>query len=302
MIFSELSFIQDETGLKYDEELGILSGVKNGVPIVVFDNKSKHRFDIVCGAVVSERDLSRIYTMTQSFPKKTVQGIENADGCIRVYCKDYNLMQERLPLLISFLEKLTHYASQNMRGTTPIELARVLELSDYMILTKRRADVSKGNLKKGKPQFDVKSTLKGVLGGLIGVIIGGGIFVAFIMMSDMVAWLGAIVMSAAVISLYTVFSHKLKTVDAIITAVLTFAGWLLANGFAYLFQIYLKNSEAGGKENLFGILSDMSNFIYAYPELAGDLLNRLIVTFIFVVAGAVGSYYFYYKHHANDMY
>lgn len=35
MIFSELSLIEKETGLKYDPETATLSGVKNGVPIVV---------------------------------------------------------------------------------------------------------------------------------------------------------------------------------------------------------------------------------------------------------------------------
>ena len=47
MIFSELSLIEKETGLKYDPETATLSGVKNGVPVVVFDNDKKHRFDIV---------------------------------------------------------------------------------------------------------------------------------------------------------------------------------------------------------------------------------------------------------------
>ena len=81
MIFSELSLIEKETGLSYDAETAILSGVKNGVPVAVFDNDKKHRFDIVCGAVLTDRNLGRIYTMAERFPKKTLLGVENRDGC-----------------------------------------------------------------------------------------------------------------------------------------------------------------------------------------------------------------------------
>ena len=122
------------------------------------------------------------------------------------------------------------------------------------------------------------------------------------MMSDLVGWIGGIIMSAAVISLYTVFSKKLKTVDCIMTAILTFAGWALSNGFAYLFQIFLKEQEAGNTVNINGILADLANYSMKYTEIAGNLMNRLIITFIFVVAGAIGSYIFYYKHHTKDMY
>lgn len=297
MIFSELSLIEKETGLKYDPETATLSGVKNGVPVVVFDNDKKHRFDIVCGAVITERQFGRIYIMAERFPKKTMLGIENVDGCVNIYCKGYNLMQENLPLLIEFLEKLTAYLKSEMRKTTPIQVAKVLELEDYTILTKHiRSD---GTV---RPPYNIRGTVKGILGGLLGLLIGCAIFVVFIMMSDLVGWIGGIIMSAAVISLYTVFSKKLKTVDCIMTAILTFAGWVLSNGFAYLFQIFLKEQEAGNTVNINGILADLANYSMKYTEIAGNLMNRLIITFIFVVAGAIGSYIFYYKHHTKDMY
>lgn len=297
MIFSELSLIEKETGLKYDPETATLSGVKNGVPVVVFDNDKKHRFDIVCGAVITERQFGRIYIMAERFPKKTMLGIENVDGCVNIYCKGYNLMQENLPLLIEFLEKLTAYLKSEMRKTTPIQVAKVLELEDYTILTKHiRSD---GTV---RPPYNIRGTVKGILGGLLGLLIGCAIFVVFIMMSDLVGWIGGIIMSAAVISLYTVFSKKLKAVDCIMTAILTFAGWALSNGFAYLFQIFLKEQEAGNTVNINGILADLANYSMKYTEIAGNLMNRLIITFIFVVAGAIGSYIFYYKHHTKDMY
>lgn len=297
MIFSELSLIEKETGLKYDPETATLSGVKNGVPIVVFDNDKKHRFDIVCGAVITDRQFGRIYTMAERFPKKTMLGIENVDGCVNIYCKGYNLMQENLPLLIEFLEKLTAYLKSEMRSTTPIQVAKVLELEDYEILTRRRR--SDGTVRL---PFDVKGTVKGVLGGILGLVIGSAIFVVFIMMSDLVGWIGGVIMSAAVISLYTVFSKKLRTIDCILTAILTFAGWVFSNGFAYLFQIFLKEQEAGTVVNILGILDNLAKYSMQYTELSGNMLNRLIVTFIFVVAGAIGSYIFYYKHHSKDMY
>ena len=235
--------------------------------------------------------------MAERFPKKTMLGVENVDGCVNIYCKGYNLMQENLPLLIEFLEKLTAYLKSEMRSSTPIQVAKVLELEDYEILTRRRR--SDGTV---RPPFDVNGTIKGLLGGILGLLIGCAIFVVFIMMSDLVGWIGGVIMSAAVISLYTVFSKKLRTIDCVFTAILTFAGWVLSNGFAYLFQIFLKEQEAGSVVNIFGILDNLAKYSMQYAELSGNLLNRLIVTFIFVVAGAIGSYVFYYKHHSKDMY
>ena len=303
MIFSELSLIEKETGLTYDAETAILSGVKNGVPVAVFDNNKKHRFDIVCGAVLSDRNLGRIYTMAERFPKKTLLGVENRDGCVYIYCKDYNLMQENLPLLIAFLEKLTAYAKSEMRSATTIEISEVLELEDYAIITKKTTKTAPAKRSSSNARdYDIKDTVKGVMGGLIGLILGCSIFVVFIMLSDLVGWIGGIVMSAAVISMYTVFSHKLKTIDCIFTAVLTFAGWLLSNGFAYLFQIFLKEQEAGVQVNIFRIIDRLSQYSMQYADLTGSMINRLIVTVVFVVAGAIGSYLFYYKHHGKDMY
>ena len=302
MIFSELSLIEKETGLTYDAETAILSGVKNGVPVAVFDNNKKHRFDIVCGAVLSDRNLGRIYTMAERFPKKTLLGVENRDGCVYIYCKDYNLMQENLPLLIAFLEKLTAYAKSEMRSATTIEISEVLELEDYAIITKKTTKIAPAKRSSNARDYDIKDTVKGVMGGLIGLILGCSIFVVFIMLSDLVGWIGGIVMSAAVISMYTVFSHKLKTIDCIFTAVLTFAGWLLSNGFAYLFQIFLKEQEAGVQVNIFRIIDRLSQYSMQYADLTGSMINRLIVTVVFVVAGAIGSYLFYYKHHGKDMY
>ena len=291
MIFSELSLIEKETGLKYDPETATLSGVKNGVPVVVFDNDKKHRFDIVCGAVITERQFGRIYIMAERFPKKTMLGIENVDGCVNIYCKGYNLMQENLPLLIEFLEKLTAYLKSEMRKTTPIQVAKVLELEDYTILTKHiRSD---GTV---RPPYNIRGTVKGILGGLLGLLIGCAIFVVFIMMSDLVGWIGGIIMSAAVISLYTVFSKKLKTVDCIMTAILTFAGWALSNGFAYLFQIFLKEQEAGNTVNINGIIADLTNYSMKYTEIAGNLMNRLIITFIFVQRICTDNGYYVPKH------
>ena len=77
---------------------------------------------------------------------------------------------------------------------------------------------------------------------------------------------------------------------------------LLAHLLTYLFQIFLKEQEAGNTVNINGILADLTNYSMKYTEIAGNLMNRLIITFIFVVAGAIGSYIFYYKHHTKDMY
>lgn len=301
MIFSELKSICDATGLSYDDETGILSGVKHGIAVAVYDNKAQRRFDIICGATVREEQINKITAFTESFPKKTLLGVENADGCVKVYCKAYNLMQENLPLLINFLEKLTDFVSKHKRTVTSLTIGDITRLSTFAVV--RKGTPKKETAKRGgKAPLDHRDTVKGILGGIIGTLLGSSIFVVFIMMSDILSWIGAVVMAAAVISLYTVFSHRLKAPDTVITAVLVLVGWFFSNTFALLFKIFLRQQEAGESLNLFVIIDNLGHYVTKHSELAGLYMNSLIVTFVFAVAGAIGSYFFYYKHNQRDMY
>lgn len=302
MIFSELSAITKETGLSYDSENAVLSGNKNNIPIAVFDNTAQHRYDIICGAAVSSKVLSEIENLTESFPKKTLLGIENKDGIIRIYCKGYYLMQENLPLLIAFLEKLTVLAAENNTAVTELDIAGIAALSSYAVIAKKKSAPEKTAVKTAKPPLNVKDTFKGVLGGIIGLLVGCSIFVVLILMSDLIGWFGGVIMSAAVVSMYTVFSRKLKAPDALISAVMILFGWLFSNAFAYLFRIFLTQQETGQTVNLFTIIDNMSYYAAEYYEQTNIFINNLTVSIIFVVAGAIGSYFFYYKHHAKDMY
>ncbi len=301
MIFSELSLITDATGLQFDEENAILYGNKNGVPVMVFDNENRRRIDIVCGAVLSDECIPEIRRMTFSFPKKTLIGIENENGCVKIYCNGFYLMQENLPLLITFLDKLTSYAKANASSYTTLTSSDVLRLGAYEVKKMVADDKPKKNRKKGKP-FDIKSTLKGVLGGLIGTLVGSSIFVLFILASDILGWMGGVVMAAAVISLYSAFSHKMKAPDVIISSAMVLFGWLFSNVFAYLFRIFLKAREDNPGVNIFGILENINYFMTKYYEQTNLFSNNLMVSVVFVVAGAIGSYWFYYRHNRKDMY
>lgn len=301
MIFSELKSICDATGLSYDDETGILSGMKHGIGVAVYDNKAQRRFDIVCGATVREEQLAKITAFTESFPKKTLLGVENADGCVKVYCKAYNLMQENLPLLINFLEKLTDFVSKHKRTVTDITVGDITRLSTFAVI-RRGTPTKETKNRNERSALDHRDTVKGILGGLLGTLLGSSLFIVFIMMSDILSWIGAVVMAAAVISLYTVFSHRLKAVDVSITAIMVLVGWFFSNTFSLLFRIFLRQQEAGESLNLFIIMDNFSHYITKHSELAGLYMNSLIVTFVFAVAGAVGSYFFYYKHNQKDMY
>ncbi len=302
MVFSELSFIQEKTGLTYNEETGILSGTKNSVPIAVFDNKKQRRFDIICGALCTDDIIPELRRATDSFPKKTVLGIENADGCIKIYCKGYNLMQENLPLLISLLEKLTSRANDRKIAVTSVNDDDILSLSDFAVIRKKSAVATEKKPAQKAGKRDIKSSLKGILGGVIGFLIGSSIFVLFLMLSEILSWIGAVIMAAAVISLYTVFSHKLKVFDIFATSFLVLGGWFFSNSFAYLFKIFTRQQEAGETVNLFIIMDNLPNYIAKHSDLINLYSNSLMVTFIFAVAGVIGSYLFYYKSHTRDMY
>lgn len=303
MIFSELKFISEATGLHYDEDNGILIGKMNNIPIAVFDNKRRHRFDIVCPVAVPEEDLKDISAVTMKLPKKTLLGIDNDKNVLKIYCKDYPLMQENLPILEAFLDRLTSYINAKGYRCHEPDTAEILKLADFAVIARPKSKPIREKRDSGKINPEgIRMTLKGVLGGIIGLVIGCAIFVVFILLSDLIGWIGGVVMSAAVISMYTVFSHKLKSVDAIITSVMVIVGWLFSNGFAYLFRIFILHKQTGEAINLFGILNNIEFFATKYYEQTNLAGNNLLVSFVFVVGGAVGSYFFYYKHHARDMY
>ncbi|MCH5324125.1 MAG: hypothetical protein J1E39_02825 [Eubacterium sp.] len=306
MAFSELTQIEKPTGLTFDEEYNILGGIKNDIPVAVFDNYNRHRFDIIFGALVSDKVMQEVYLLTASFPKKTVLGVEKADGCLRVFCKDYNLSQERLPLLIEFLDHATKLIARKKSSVTELDYEKIHSLSVYMVLTRR--DKSTGNKKKHKTRKlqitaeGTKSTLKGVVGGLLGLIIGASIFTIFIMLGSLTGWIGGVVMAAAIISMYTVFSRRLKTPDIIICTVLELVGWLFSTGFSYLFKIFLEEEKAGSGLNIFGIIDNLGLLSTRYAQLTAEYSAMLTISFIFVFIGAVGSCVFYFRFHRSDMY
>ncbi|MBR4305673.1 MAG: hypothetical protein IKT78_02400 [Ruminiclostridium sp.] len=302
MIFSELKSICDATGLSYDDETGILSGTKHGVDIAVFDNKAQHRFDIICGAMLLNDHIPKITALADSFPKKTLIGAENAGGCVKVYCKAYNLMQENLPLLIDFLEKLTDYANGNKISATNIITDDVLSLEKYAVIRKGTPKKDAPKEKSKTSPDEIKRTVKGAIGGLIGTLLGISIFVVFLMFSDILGWIGGVIMAAAIVSLYTFFSRKLKAADVIISGVLIAFGWFFSNSFTLLFKIFLRQQEAGESLNLFVITDNLQHYVAKHIDLANLYTNNLLVTFVFVLAGALGSYYFYYKSNRGDMY
>lgn len=302
MAFSELSFIENETGLTFNEEFNILGGEMNGVPVAVFDNYTRHRFDIVFGAEVGDKVLPDIMSLTSPFPKKTVLGIEKEDGCVKVFCKDYQLSQERLPLLITFLKRATELIAKKKPRLKDLDYDKIHALSVYMVLTRRDNSIKTSKKKKDKKltKQSVLILVRGILGGLLGLIIGCSIFTVFIMLNNIVGWFGGLIMSAAVISLYTVFSRRLKTPDVIICGIMCIIGWLFSNTFAYLFKIFLSEQENG--LNIFGIINNFGYYASKYSELTLGYSNLLTVTFIFVFAGTVGSCIFYFRYHKSDMY
>ncbi len=309
MAFSELVNIQQPTGLTFDEEYNILGGTMHGIPVAVFDNFNRHRFDIIFGAVVSDKIMQEVYLLTAGFPKKTVLGVEKADGCLRVFCNDYKLSQDRLPLLIDFLDRASELISRRKPSVTELNYEKIHSLSVYMVLTRRdkSSDKNSGKSKSKTRRLTIskegaKSIAKGVIGGLIGLIIGASVFTLFIMMNDILGWFGGVIMAAAVISMYTVFSRRLKTPDVIICSAFVLIGWLFSNCFSYLFKIFMQEDAAGSGLNMFGIIDRLGYFASKYPELTALFSNTLTISFMFVFAGIIGSCVFYFRYHRSDMY
>ncbi len=228
-MFSELSFITEETGLSFSGERTALYGVKCGFGIIVYDDGGRYRTEVFC-----ERPFEReseifpiISALGESLPKNTIISQSCEVGQIIVWLEKYNLLQENVEYLIEFLDKLANELS-----------ALGLSGREYRFPTvKKASEEPDKKLVKIKLGFDRRSIF-GLLGSVLGAAAMTVIAVflvnvkaevnAFGLAFEVSAYIFSAVTTLVIFADYRFVSRKLDAFGIIICTVLSAASVVLS--------------------------------------------------------------------------
>ena len=160
MKFSELSFAEADSGLEYDPERAELTGKKLGYGVVVSDENDEYIVRIFAEQPFKhEKAIANgINELSESLSKNTINSQCCEYGFVEVRMNKNCLLQEKLTLLIDFLDKLTELLSSlGIKGAEPV----LPETPQPQNEKKAEKNARKINLK-----FDLNS-IKGLMGALV---------------------------------------------------------------------------------------------------------------------------------------
>lgn len=160
MKFSELSLAEADSGLSYDAERLTLHGIKLGYGTIVSDINDEYIVRIFAETPFKHEKAiaDTINKLSESLSKNTINSQRCEYGFIEVRLNKYCLLQEKLVLLIDFLDKLTEQLKTlGIAGAEPV-LPKIPEPE----IKKQAAK----NEKKINLRFDLNS-IKGLFGALV---------------------------------------------------------------------------------------------------------------------------------------
>ncbi len=163
MKFSELSLIGKDIGLSYDNTRLSLIGEKRGYGVVITDSADEYILKIYAVQPYTfEKNITEgIIKLSDSLSKNTMNSQKCEYSFIEVGLNKNCLLQEKIVLLIDFLDKLTELLSNlGIKGGAAV--------SPPVIRTEEKKTTAK-NLKKLRLSFDINS-IKGLLGALVGAV------------------------------------------------------------------------------------------------------------------------------------
>lgn len=299
MRFSELSLAEKDSGLSYDKERLMLIGTKLGYGVTIADENDEYCLKIFAEKPFSfENEISDgIIKLSESLSKNTINSQRCEYRFIEVkLCKSL-LLQEKLVLLIDFLDKLTELLnSLGIKGSAALVPKKE---------KKGTTDETVKNVKKIKLSFDFNS-IKGLFGALIAAL--AMTFIASISVkfdantyNSFSPTIGAYVLSGAATALiffdYRFLAKKIDAFGVLVCPVLSiltafFSSMTVgaksvslvkevtfAEGFSYL-------------GNLYEISSDLAAFVEGY------MLNALIIAVIASIIICI----WYFNRHPDEMF
>ncbi|MDR0197574.1 MAG: hypothetical protein LBI36_05075, partial [Oscillospiraceae bacterium] len=154
VIYSELSKLDGERGLRYDADELALTGEINGYGTVIADDKRAGEFILAVFAETgSSRDFGALY---ETVPKNAVNRLDFKETAVSVKLSAYPLSQGNLPLLLEAADVITNALAKDGRAPLPADKSAIARL--------KAAPAAK----KTSPRLGVKPALFGTLGAVVG--------------------------------------------------------------------------------------------------------------------------------------
>lgn len=299
MLFSELSLAEKDSGLSYDPERLSLIGVKNGFGTVVTDIGDEYTVKIYAiEPFRREKEIAAgIISLSESLSKNTINSQKCEFNFVEVQLCKGSLLQEKIVLLIDFLDKLTMLLKNiGITGTDAV-LPPIYKEAEKIKVPKDKRKIHLG--------FDFNS-IKGLIGGLLASF--ASIWIASMLITvnpdnptnlagDMSAYVISAVTTALIFFDYRFLAKKLDAFGVIICPVLSvitaiFSSVTIA---AKAISGIEKVSFADGFSKL-GSLYDIS------PDAASFVESYLISGVLISVLSSIVVCVYYFNHHTEEMY
>lgn len=295
MKYSELSLAEADTGFRYDPALLTLYGEKRGYGIAVSDRDEEYVVAVYAKEPYKkEKDIfSEISALEPDLPKNALLGQRCGLGAVEIRLRRDLFLQERLPALFAFSDKIVAALAGIGINGAPVKLPEPAPVE------------KKETAEKTKSGFGLKNVR-----GLIGAVIGAAAM-AFIAMASVdlrsksgiggtVTELGGYVLAAAatllIFSDYRFLARKLDAFGVIACPILS----VLCAVFSALLATAKAFAAADGIP-LSDALSRLSELYEAEPEIAAFGAGYLLTGV--VISGFASLLYclWYFNKHPDEM-
>lgn len=298
MKYSELSLAEKDTGFRYDPALLTLYGEKRGYGVAVSDRDEEYLITVYAKEPYQKEKavFSEISALASSLPKNALLGQRCELGSIEIRLRRDLFLQERLPSLFDFSDRILGVLAEIGIDGAPVRLSEPAAPAP-----KEKTETAE----KIKLGLDLKS-----IRGLIGAVIGAAAM-AFIAMASLdlrsksgvggtFTELSGYVLSAAatllIFSDYRFLARKLDAFGVIVCPILSvlcavFSALLAtAKAFAAVESISLGNA-----------FSKLSEFYETQPEIASFGAGYLLIGV--VISGLASLLYclWYFNKHPDEM-
>lgn len=297
MKFSELSFAERDSGLAFDPERLMLTGEKRGFGVTVADIGNEYIVKIFAKEPYKyEKEISdEIISMSESLSKNTINSQRCEYGFVEVKLNKSCLLQEKIVLLIDFLDKLTMLMQRlDINGSPAVIPAVKAEVkSDVRVVRKIRLGFDWGSI-------------KGLFGALIAVFAMTFISTLFITYEEdansslaitLSWWTSAALPTLLIFFDYRFLAKKLDAFGIIICPVLSVVTAFLSAIFIGA-KTSAKLTECTFAEG-FGKISEATE---TNPDFAHFISMYLVESIIVSIAVSIAVCLWYFGKHPDEMF
>lgn len=297
MYFTELSLAEKDSGLVFDRKRRALIGKKSIYGVTVSDSSDEYIISIFAKEPYkSEKEISAaIVKFSESLSKNTINSQRCEYGYVEVRMNKTCLLQEKLILLIDFLDKLTELMEKlNIEGAEPVPPP---EINEEHKPTKKLRKIHLG--------FDFNS-IKGLFGALIAVFAMSFISTLLItydedasssLLITMSWWTSAAIPTLLIFFDYHFLAKKLDAFGIIICPLLS-----VLTSFLSTFFIAAKTSAMLMECTFAEGFSRISETAETHPDFSHFISMYLVESIIVSVAVSIAVCLWYFNKHPEQMF